>query len=411
VPKYDVAFIGAGISGLYAAALLAKAGKKVLVVDPGETAGGASAEQVIDRFRFITGPNIGYGFEPGSPAHAFFNGIGLSPDQFTIASRYQVALPDRRITVSPDIQKTLAELRREFPREIDGLSWLYDDANRLARKASKSVLSSYFLGHRSADAYLRTCRFSRELTAYFDVQLRFFFGKGLRHAPLASLVLLLTAPPSAFPAGLVPIVERLLSTIREHQGDVHLREPWPELVFRRRRISAIRTSQGVVEPRSIVINASWRTKDHMLFIGIRKEVIPVYMESTVIYLPDYGKPDDTAILALPHDRRSYRRSCDAPDGMVPLTALALGTSRQTLGERVQSVIPFLSDFTVIAEEQDHRSRAYVLPKEVTVSSPDLERAMIIPVPNSIGNLSLLPDSSRALFQSLQAGKQLAEKLR
>lgn len=410
MPKYDVALIGAGIAGLYAAALLAKAGKKVIVVDPGERAGGVAREQVIDRFRFITGPNIGYGFEPGSPAHVFFNGIGFSPDQFTIASRYQVALPDRRITVSPDNQETLAELRREFPREIDRLSWLYGEVNKLALKASKSVFFSYLLGWRSADTFLRTCRFSRELTAYFDVQSRFFFGQSIRHAPLSLLVLLLTAPPRAFPAGLGSIADRLISTIGEHGGDILLREHWPELIFRRRRISAVRTSHGAIEPRLIVINASWRTKDHMLFIGIRKEVIPVDMEATVIYLPDYGKPDDMAILALPHDRRSYRRSGDAPDGLVPLTALALGTSRETLGERVQSVIPFLSDFTVIAEEQDHCSRTYILPKEVTVPSPDLERAMRIPVPNSMRNLYLLPDSSRALHQSLQAGKQVADKL-
>jgi len=123
VPKYDAAFIGAGISGLYAAALLAKAGKKVIVVDPGEGAGGAAAERVIDRFRFSAGPNIGYGFEAGSPAQAFFTGLGLSPDQIPAASRFQVALPDRRITVSPNVHEMLAELRNknfELPLIIGG---------------------------------------------------------------------------------------------------------------------------------------------------------------------------------------------------------------------------------------------------------------------------------------------------
>jgi hypothetical protein len=405
VPKYDVAFIGAGISGLYAAALLAKAGKKVIVVDPGEKAGGTAAVRVVDRFRFIAGPNIGYGFEAGSPAQAFCTGLGLSPDQFPAASRYQVALPDRRITVSPNIQEMLAELRREFPREIDRLSWLYDDVNRLALKASKSVLSSYVLGHRSADAYLRTCRFSRELTAYFDVQSRFFFGQGIRHLPLASLVLLLTAPPRTFPGGLAPIADRLLSALGEHQGDVRLREPWPELIFRRRRISAVKTPYGAIEPRSIVINTAWQPQEHAMFISVREEVIPVGMASTVIYLPDYSMPEDTVILALPHDRS---RS-GAPEGTMPLTIL--GASRESLREHIESIIPFLSDFIVTVDEQDHRAREYALPKEITVSSPDPLSAVKLPVPNSIANLYLLPDSSRALHRSLQAGQRVADKLR
>jgi phytoene dehydrogenase-like protein len=405
VPKYDVAFVGAGISGLYAAALLAKTGKKVIVFDPGEKAGGTAAERVIDRYRFVAGQHIGYGFEPGSPAYIFCTDLGFSPDQFTAVSRFQVALPDRRITVSPDVQETLAELRREFPREIDRLSWLYGEVQKLAQKASKSTLSSYLLGRRSADAYLRTCRFSRELTVYWDVQSRFFFGQSLRHASLSSLVLLLTAPPRTFPGGFGPIAERLLSAIGEHQGDVRLREPWPELIFRRRRISTVRTSHGSIEPRSIVINTAWQPQEHMMFIGVREDVIPLGMESTVIYLPDYRKPEDTVILALPHDRSSS----GAPAGMRPLTAL--GASRERLRERIESVIPFLSDFIVMSDEQDLQAREYVLPKEVTVSSPDPVRAVKLPVPQSIRNLYLLPDSSRALYQSLQAGKRVADKLR
>ncbi|NTW57952.1 MAG: NAD(P)-binding protein [Nitrospirae bacterium] len=404
MPKYEVAFIGAGISGLYAAALLAKAGKKIIIVDPGEKAGGAAAERLVDRSRFIAGPNIGYGFEPGSPAQVFCAGLGLSPDQFPAALRFQVALPDRRITVSPNVQETLAELRREFPREIDRLSWLYGDANRLAQKASKSALSSYVLGHRSAEAYLRTCRFSRELTAYFDVQSRFFFGQSIRHVPLASLALLLTTPPRTFPGGLGPIADRLLSVLGEHQCDVRLREPWPELIFRRRRISAVRMPHGAIEPRSIVINTSWQPREHTMFISVREEVIPVGMASTVIYLPDYGKPEDTVILTLPHDRSS-----GAPEGTMPLTVL--GTSRERLREHSESIIPFLSDCIVIADEQDHQAREFALPKEVTVSSPDPLSAVKLPVPNSIDNLYLLPDSSRSLHRSLQAGQRVADKLR
>jgi hypothetical protein len=162
---------------------------------------------------------------------------------------------------------------------------------------------------------------------------------------------------------------------------------------------------GAIEPRSIVINTSWQSQEHTMFISVREEVIPVGMASTVIYLPDYGKPEDTVILALPHDRSSS----GAPEGTMPLTVL--GTSRERLREHSESIIPFLSDFIVIADEQDHQAREFALPKEVKVSSLDPLNAVKLPVPNSIDNLYLLPDSSRALHRSLQAGQHVAEKLR
>jgi hypothetical protein len=160
-----------------------------------------------------------------------------------------------------------------------------------------------------------------------------------------------------------------------------------------------------IEPRSIVINAALQPKEHTMFISVREEVIPVGMASTVIYLPEYSKPEDTVILALPHEKNSS----GAPEGTMPLTVL--GASRESIRERIESIIPFLSDFIVMADEQDHQAREYVLPKEVTVSSPDALRAVKLPVPNSIRNLYLLPDSSRALHRSLQAGHRVADKLR
>ena len=43
--QYDVIVIGSGINGLVASSIIAKSGKKVLIVDERETIGGLTATQ------------------------------------------------------------------------------------------------------------------------------------------------------------------------------------------------------------------------------------------------------------------------------------------------------------------------------------------------------------------------------
>ncbi|MGH7601778.1 MAG: phytoene desaturase family protein, partial [bacterium] len=53
---YDAIIIGAGHNGLVAAAYLAKAGRRVLVLERRETFGGAAAtEEIFSGFKFNTG--------------------------------------------------------------------------------------------------------------------------------------------------------------------------------------------------------------------------------------------------------------------------------------------------------------------------------------------------------------------
>jgi phytoene dehydrogenase-like protein len=149
VPKFDVAVLGAGIAGLSVAALVSRAGKKVVLTDPGDRAGGCVAGVSKDGFRFTAGPNAVYGLEPGGSLHALFASLEESSKEPIRAARYQVVLPDRRITITPGQQETLEELRREYPREIDRIAALYRDAGKLAQRAASSRISAYIISRKN----------------------------------------------------------------------------------------------------------------------------------------------------------------------------------------------------------------------------------------------------------------------
>jgi phytoene desaturase len=71
---YDVTVIGSGIGGMCAAALLAHAGAKVLVMERLPTIGGRFSSREYKGFTLSTG---GFSFETGGPAAAVFREVGV----------------------------------------------------------------------------------------------------------------------------------------------------------------------------------------------------------------------------------------------------------------------------------------------------------------------------------------------
>lgn len=71
---YDVLVIGAGLSGLASASLLAKRGLKVAVVESNYHPGGSCGTFVREGTKFDIGSAMLYGFgERGFNAHRFFS--------------------------------------------------------------------------------------------------------------------------------------------------------------------------------------------------------------------------------------------------------------------------------------------------------------------------------------------------
>ena len=113
--QFDLAVVGADFGGLASAALLSSAGKRSILCTPAASLAGAVGAAEKDGFPFCSGPSLTYGFEPGGAFRRLLADLGLEDMELSRAPVYQVALPDRRITVSAAQKKLLKSSGESIP--------------------------------------------------------------------------------------------------------------------------------------------------------------------------------------------------------------------------------------------------------------------------------------------------------
>ena len=108
----QVVVIGAGIGGLTAAALLAKQGVQVTVVEANPYPGGSAATFLHKGYRFEAGATVAGGFHAGGPLDQLGDMLGLRFDARPHEPAWMVRLPDRAFALWRDGR----DLRRLFPQ-------------------------------------------------------------------------------------------------------------------------------------------------------------------------------------------------------------------------------------------------------------------------------------------------------
>jgi prolycopene isomerase len=123
---WDVIVVGAGLAGLTAGALLARIGRRVLVVEAAAAPGGCLRARSGDGFRFDGGPNLS---GPGGADEIFDRvltelGVRDRCRLLPVDPVFRVALPGLEFTGPGDLDGYLEALVGAFPAERSGLEAL-----------------------------------------------------------------------------------------------------------------------------------------------------------------------------------------------------------------------------------------------------------------------------------------------
>ncbi len=220
MPKYDLAVAGAGLGGLAAAALMARQGRRTVLIEPADTAGGALASIRKRGFLFSPGLNLSFGLERGGILQRFCSDLGIHQNAAVLSPGYQVVLPDRRISVFRETGETLEELAREFPGEIDSVRMFYRDLRRVSEQTAQSRFASFRARHRNAGDFLKQYRFSADIMTFLDVQSICFFQCRVTALSLLSLMTLLDTGPLSMQGGFSQLIEQVLSVYLQSGGEI-----------------------------------------------------------------------------------------------------------------------------------------------------------------------------------------------
>ncbi len=410
VPKYDVVVVGAGLGGLAVAAMLSVRKMKTIVLERGKTVDDASGVFTEDGITFFAAPSLSYGFEQGGAFHELSEVLGSVQKVSVHTPSYQVALPDRRITVYPEWSDTLEELGREFPREIDSIVRFYRDLHKQAVYNEKNRFLSYLSKHRHAASFIRKYRFSTELMAFFDVQSQYFFQQRAEDLSRLSLITLCDTPPYYIHAGFNKLAEQLHGIIIKEGGEVRFNERVSELAKNGNRVIGLNTAQGVVHADTILLNRTHSKLSSTLFIGLRKEVIPVNMCRHVLFLPDYARPLDYFVLSM-----NAEEDAVAPQGMKALCASFCSRhnnayDKQTLIAQLNKIIPFLDNYLVFAEEYRAAEREVNLPEGISFKRVRSPNGNSLLFRGSRRNVYLLSNEHIAPLQVMSAAHRFVKRV-
>lgn len=411
MPKYDVAIIGAGLGGLAVAALLSGKNKKAIVIERSPSLSDALGAVEKNGFIFSTIPSLSFGFETGGVLQNFATHLGIVPHVAVPSPCYQVALPDHRITVFAEHEATLAELRREFPKEIDALTAFYHAVEKLSFQTRENRVRAYLARLTSAAGFMAKFQFSAQVSAFFDIQARYFFQKPVDELSLETFLTLCNTPPRRLQGGFKRLAEQLCTVILQHGGEIRYNEPSSELLLKDTRLNGVKTSRDIIDASTVLLNTLPARTGATLFVALLDDVVPLGMSTDVLFLPAYDRADEYAMLSM--DARE-----DNAIELAGSRALTVSfapqkdavASKEARMEQVSRLIPFLPDFVFFSEDYEQGAGHAILPTGVVAKPLRSGKGGPLFQRTSSRNLFVLENRLESPLQVIAAARRFVEKM-
>jgi len=267
--EYDVIIIGAGIGGLTCGCYLAKAGKKVLIIEQHYKVGGYCTSFDRRSYRFDATCALG-GCREDKVFGKIINDLRIykKVEIIKASPTYHIVTPEYLIAISNDLHETKLNLRKEFPHQAKEIDKFIDFINT-------TNFSSLYLK-------LRNKTFLGILDSYFtDFRLKVFFsilvGKtGLPPTKLSALTAVVNLKEFIFDSGYYPkggmqsFSDAFCKIILESGGSLRLRTLVKEIVTEGKKAKGVILDNGdFISSKFIVSNAD-ATQTFLTLLNIKK---------------------------------------------------------------------------------------------------------------------------------------------
>lgn len=312
--EYDVIVIGAGISGLTAAALLAKRQRKVALLEAQPKPGGSCGIFKRNGVVFEQGAAMLYGFggQGFNPHRYVFNALETPITMIHHKELYVIQYGEHRILFPESIPEFVEELGKVFPEEKEGIRAFYDDMEQLyqdvisttpvfqspdvllpkdSAKQFKQHPLSYlkFLSYMnvSVERMLKKYLKGKEILQFFDKLTSTYCYATVEEAPAVLGAVMFVdnhCGGSYYPAGSTMMLTGLLEkVIEDHGGDCYYQTEVMQIQWKERQVTGVTLVDGrVMKAKQVIYSGNvWSLYDDLLKLPMKHRYEPTY--GSVVY--------------------------------------------------------------------------------------------------------------------------------